>query len=74
MPKNLIIYSTYILFFQPTQHLGQRIAGEGIPTTQSDRGLGSITTIPCPTPPAATTHKHGKGITCSTVSSTSKPR
>ena len=51
--------------------LGQRIAGEGIPTTQANRG---ITTILCPTPAASTPHRHGKGIACSATSSSSKPR
>lgn len=54
--------------------LGQRIAGEGIPTTQANRGLGGITTIPCPTPAASTPHRHGKGIACSTTTSHDKPR
>lgn len=55
--------------------LGQRVAGEGIPTTQANRGLGGITTIPCPTPAASTPHRHGKGIACSTTTtSNDKPR
>ena len=59
----------------PGISLGHRIAGEGIPTTQANRGLGGITTIPCPTPAASTPHSHGKGIACSTTSSSSsKPR
>lgn len=55
--------------------LGQRIGGEGIPTTQANRG--GITTIPCPTPAASTPHRHGKGIACSTTvnsGASSKPR
>lgn len=57
--------------------LGQRIGGEGIPTTQANRSLGGITTIPCPTPAASTPHRHGKGIACSTTvnsGASSKPR
>ena len=63
----------FFQYFQASiQILGQRVSGEGIPTTQSDRGLS---VIPCPTP-TASTHKHGKGIACSTVTtnSSSKPR
>ena len=37
--------------------LGQRSAGEGIPTTQANRSLAGITTIPCPTPAASTPHR-----------------
>ena len=58
-----------------SSNLGQRIGGEGTPTTQANRGLGGITTIPCPTPAASTPHQHGKGIACSTTTAShTKPR
>ena len=77
MPSSFVIQPTSGVAVRgnPGISLGHRIAGEGIPTTQANRGLGGITTIPCPTPAASTPHSHGKGIACSTTSSSSsKPR